>query len=114
MNNRRGNERKAHREPVSIRSLTDQTTVVGQAINLSEGGALVRLETPLGHLPSLVVLDLTLGGDKTRLHAVVQRTQEFRGKTQLGLRFVYLGDRERLALRSHVRMAADPGSHPQD
>ena len=40
----------------------------------------------------------------TRLHAVVQRTEEFRGKTQLGLRFVYLGERERLALRS-VRLA---------
>jgi hypothetical protein len=52
-----------------------------------------------------VVLDLTLGGGVTRLHAVVQRMEEFRGKTQLGLRFVYLGDRERLALRSHLRQA---------
>jgi len=105
MNNRRGNERKAHKEPVSIRSLTDQSTAQGQAIDLSEGGALVRLDSPLGHLPSLVVLDLTLGGEKTRLHAIVQRTQEYRGKSQLGLRFVYLGERERLALRTHVRQA---------
>jgi c-di-GMP-binding flagellar brake protein YcgR len=105
MNNRRGTERKAHREPVSIRSLTTQATVKGQAIDLSEGGALVRLDGPIGHNPSLVVLDLTLGGGVTRLHAVVQRTEEFRGKTQLGLRFVYLGERERLALRSHLRLA---------
>lgn len=105
MNNRRGNERKAHREPVSIRSLTNQATVQGQAIDLSEGGALVRLDEPMGHNPSLVVLDLTLGGGMTRLHAIVQRTEEFRGKTQLGLRFVYLGERERLALRSHLRLA---------
>ena len=105
MNNRRGNERKVHREPVNVRSLTNQETVQGQAIDLSEGGALIRLESPIGHHPSLVVLDLTLGGGVTRLHAVVQRTEEFRGKTQLGLRFVYLGERERLALRSHLRLA---------
>jgi hypothetical protein len=106
MNNRRGNERKAHKEPVSIRSLTNQTTVQGQAVDLSEGGALVRLDAPMGHLPSLVVLDLTLGEGPTRLHAVVQRTEEFRGKTQLGLRFVYLGERERLALRAHLRLTS--------
>ncbi len=66
---------------------------------------MLRLVAKLDHAPSLVVLDLTLGGLPTKLHAVVQRNVVLEGKTELGLRFVYLGDRERLALRAHLRGA---------
>ncbi len=63
----------------------------------------MRLEKALDHAPSLVVLDLTLGDERTKLHAVVQRSAVVEERTELGLRFVYLGDRERLALRAHLR-----------
>ena len=88
---------------MSLRSLTDQSVTAGEALDLSEGGCLVRLDALLNHAPSLVVLDLTLDHQPTKLHAVVQRVAEVEKKSELGLRFVYLGDRERLALRAHLR-----------
>lgn len=108
MKNRRRAERSPHEEPVSLRSLTDQSSSPGVAVDLSEGGCGVRLGTELDHSPSLVVLDLTLDGQSTKLHAVVQRIATVKGCSELGLRFVYLGDRERLALRAHLRQ------HPDD
>jgi c-di-GMP-binding flagellar brake protein YcgR len=107
--NRRRAERLPHGEPVNLRSLTDQSVTAGEALDLSEGGCLVRLVTKLDHAPSLVVLDLTLDQQPTKLHAVVQRAAEVTGKSELGLRFVYLGDRERLALRAHLRATAVTG-----
>jgi c-di-GMP-binding flagellar brake protein YcgR len=88
---------------VALRSFTDQDSTRGQVLDLSEGGVLVEVQPSLRHRPTLVALDLTLGEVVIRLHAVVQHLEEVRGKAQLGLRFVYLGDLERHALRLHLR-----------
>jgi c-di-GMP-binding flagellar brake protein YcgR len=103
MHNRRTSLRQAHRETVVLRSFTDQASTSGQVLDLSEGGALVEVQPPLRHKPTLVALDLTLGGTLIKLHAVVQHLQELQGKEKIGLRFVYLGNLERQALRLHLR-----------
>jgi hypothetical protein len=103
MHNRRTSQRQAHSETVVLRSFTDQASTRGLVLDLSEGGALVEVQPPLRHRPTLVALDLTLGGALIKLHAVVQHLQELQGKEQLGLRFVYLGNLERQALRLHLR-----------
>lgn len=103
MHNRRTSLRQAHPESVVLRSFTDQASTSGLVLDLSEGGALVEVQPPLRRRPTLVALDLTLGGTPIKLHAVVQHLHEARGKEQLGLRFVYLGDLERQALRLHLR-----------
>jgi hypothetical protein len=88
---------------VVVRSLAHPESTSGLVLDLSEGGALVEVQPSLRHRPTLVALDLTLGAAVIRLHAVVQHLQDVRKKEQLGLRFVYLGDLERQALRLHLR-----------
>ncbi|MHB8419116.1 MAG: PilZ domain-containing protein [Myxococcales bacterium] len=107
MNNRRASER--HLQPrisVQIRPFDQRNVVAGTALNLSEGGLLVDVgkgkrggKQPAG----LVLIELEIGGMPSRLEAVVQRTEEHRGRSRLGLRFVHLGEHERHALRLHLR-----------
>jgi c-di-GMP-binding flagellar brake protein YcgR len=105
MNNRRSSERRPQpRVPVQVRSLIDLRVVPGIGLNLSEGGLLVELPKKLGKLtPSVVLVDLEVGGEPHRLEAVVQRTEEHRGRSRLGLRFHHLGEHQRHALRLHIR-----------
>ncbi len=104
MNNRRSSERRPQpRVPVQVRSLTDLKVVTGLGLNLSEGGLLVELPKKLSKHPTVVLVDLEVGGVSRRLEAVVQRTEEHRGRPRLGLRFHHLGEHERHALRLHLR-----------
>ncbi len=105
MNNRRSSERQPQpRVPVEVRSLTDRSVLPALGLNLSEGGLLVELPKKLGKkAPSVVLVDLEVGGESCRLEAVVQRTEEHRGRSRLALRFYNLGEHERSALRLHLR-----------
>jgi hypothetical protein len=105
MNNRRSSERRPQpRVPVQVRSLTDHSLLAAQGLNLSEGGLLVELPKKLSKKPpSVVLVDLSVGGEIQRLEAVVQRTEDFRGRSRLALRFYNLGEHERNALRLHLR-----------
>ncbi|MHB1844779.1 MAG: PilZ domain-containing protein [Deltaproteobacteria bacterium] len=103
MNNRRASERRMKRTPVELRCFSERNVVVGTAVNLSEGGALVELSKPVKELPNLVVVSLSIDGAATRLQALVQRTESFRGKARIGLRFLELGERQRHALRRNLR-----------
>lgn len=103
MSNRRASERRVQREAVRIRPLSDGASVPGFAVNLSEGGALVELARPLAADPTLVILELELDGVPTRLQAIVQRTELYRGRSRVGLCFVYLGEQGRYALRLQLR-----------
>ncbi len=105
MNNRRASERHAQpRAAVQIRPFDRRNVVAGTALNLSEGGALIELARAGGKQPAgFVLLELDIEGAPSRLEAVVQRTEERRGRARLALRFVHLGEHERHALRRHLR-----------
>jgi c-di-GMP-binding flagellar brake protein YcgR len=104
MNNRRASERRVQpRVPVNVRSLTDQTVIAGLALDLSEGGLFIELPKKPRRLPGVVLIDMEFGGSSHRFEAVVQRADEHRGRSRLGLSFFHLGEHERNALRLYLR-----------
>lgn len=90
---------------VQIETLNDPNSISAVAVELSEGGCLLRSAQPEG-VGRILVLSLSLGFTSTRIIArVIYEYPDASGNFLIGMSFVSLFPDELMALREFIALA---------